>query len=263
MFKKPLRKKLSSFFSALILAGTLLPASVVSYSKPVFAADVPVQTGSASLATVSAGLVHSLALSSDGTVWAWGDNSEGQLGNNQSELHNSSTPVHVSDLTDVIAVAAGGAHSLALKNDGTVWGWGNNEYGQGGFGKVELKAGGPDYYMPDQFLKSYTPVQVQGLSDVIAIAAGMDYSLALKADGTVWAWGSNPYGQQLTNSSGGFSNIPSQIEIDSNGHKLTDITKISAGSAFALALKKDGTVWTWGGLLVDDQGVHNLVTYAQ
>lgn len=263
MIKKPLRKKLFSLFIALFFAGTILPASVVSYSKPVFAADTPFQSGGASLSTVSAGLAHSLALSSDGTVWAWGDNSEGQLGNNRSDLQKSPTPVQVSDLTNVVAVAAGGAHSLALKKDGTVWGWGNNEYGQGGFGKVELLAGGPDYYMPDQFLRSYTPLQVQGLTDIIAIAAGMDYSLALKADGTVWSWGSNPYGRQLTNTSGGFTNTPAQVQIDSYGHKLTDITKISAGSAFGLALKKDGTVWTWGGLLVDDEGVHNSVATAQ
>ncbi|AFQ43272.1 cell wall-binding repeat-containing protein [Desulfosporosinus meridiei] len=263
MLKKPLRKKISSCFMALMLLGMLLPASVVLNSTPALAAEVSVQAGSASLSTISAGFVHSLALDSDGSVWAWGDNSEGQLGNNRSDLHNSATPVKVNDLTNVIAVAAGGAHSLALKKDGTVWGWGNNEYGQGGYGKIELIAGGPSYYMPDEFLRSYTPLQVQGLTDIIAIAAGMDYSLALKSDGTVWAWGSEPYGNQLTNTSGGFSNIPAQIQIDSYGNKLTDITKISAGSAFALALKKDGTVWTWGGLLVDDQGVHNSVAHAQ
>jgi len=261
---KPLRKKFLSLFIALFLTGIILPASVVSYSKPVFAADAPVQTRSASLSTVSAGMFHSLALRSDGTVWAWGDNSEGQLGNNRSELQNSSTPVQVSDLTNVVAVAAGGAHSLALKSDGTVWGWGNNEFGQAGFGKIELIAGGPDSYMPEQYLKSYTPLQVQELTEVIAIAAGMDYSLALKADGTVWSWGSAQNGQLGGNPSakGLYTNIPGKVVVGTTGRELTDITKISAGSAFALALKNDGTVWTWGGLLVNDEGIHNASSTA-
>lgn len=260
---KPLRKTFLSLFSALFLAGTILPASVISYAKPAFAADAPVQTKAAGLSTVSAGMFHSLALSSDGTVWAWGDNSEGQLGNKQNELPNSSTPVQVKDLTNIVAVAAGGAHSLALKNDGTVWGWGNNEFGQAGFGKMEQIAGGSDFYLPEQYLKSYTPLQVQGLTDVIAIAAGMDYSLALKADGTVWAWGNTQSGQ-LGNPSekGPFTNIPAKVAVDTNGQALTGITKISAGSAFALALKNDGTVWTWGGLLVDEEGVHNVTSTA-
>ncbi|MDP4161393.1 MAG: cell wall-binding repeat-containing protein, partial [Bacillota bacterium] len=264
MIKKTFGRKLLSLFITVFLAGTILPASVISNSKPVFAADVPVQSVSARLSTVSAGIVHSLALSSDGTVWAWGDNSEGELGNNKSELQNSPVPVQVSNLTNVIAVAAGGAHSLALKKDGTVWGWGNNEVGQGGFGKSELLAGGPDVYIPDQYKKSYVPLQVQGLTNIVAIAAGADYSLALKADGTVWAWGNNAYGQLGTPSvNAQFTITPVQVEDDVNGHKLTDITKISAGSAFALALKKDGTVWTWGGLLVDFEGVHNTVSLAQ
>lgn len=252
MIRKPLRKTLSGLFIALFFVGTILPASVVLNSKPVLAADTPiVQSAGISLSTVSAGIMHSLALSSDGTVWAWGDNSEGQLGNNNSQLQNSPTPIHVSDLTNVIAVAAGGAHSLALKKDGTVWGWGDNEFGQGGFAKEELK--------------SYVPVQVQGLTNVIAIAAGTDYSLALKADGTVWAWGNNAYGQLGSPSVNGqtMTNTPVQVEEDINGNKLTDITKISAGSAFGLALKKDGTIWTWGGLLVDLDGVHNAVSLAQ
>lgn len=261
MIKNPLINKLLSLFIALIFTGTVLSASVFSYSKPVFAADA-VSSGSASLSTVSAGLGHSLSLNSDGTVWAWGDNSEGQLGNNNEDLQTSPTPVQVNNLSNVVAVAAGGAHSLALKKDGTVWGWGNNEFGQSGFGTVELIAGGPDYYMPDQFLKSYKPLQVQTLTDVIAIAAGIDYSLALTADGTVWSWGSQPYGRQLYNDPGTFIVTPQQVKTNSD-HNLTDITKISAGSAFALALKNDGTVWTWGGLLVDGEGVHNTVSTAQ
>ncbi len=93
---------------------------------------------------------------------------------------NRLTPVQVSDLSGVIAIAAGEYHSLALKSNGTVWAWGRNNYGQLGNGTTTNKN---------------TPVQVSGLSSVIAIAAGTFHSIALKSDGTVWAWGVNEYGQ--------------------------------------------------------------------
>ena len=125
--------------------------------------------------TISGGGYHSLALKKDGTVWAWGHNEYGQLGDGTQTLGRL-TPVQVSGLSGVIAIAAGEYHSLALKSDGTVWAWGGNYEGQLGDGTTNNKL---------------TPVQVSGLSGVIAIAASYRHSLALKSDGTVWAWGSN------------------------------------------------------------------------
>src|SRR3990172_5684448 len=93
---------------------------------------------------------------------------------------NRKTPVRVKDLTDVIAIAGGYLHSLALKSDGTVWAWGNNYYGQLGNG---LRA------------NSTAPVLVNGLSNVSKIQGGYIHSLALVSDGTVWTWGNNQYGQ--------------------------------------------------------------------
>ncbi len=102
-------------------------------------------------ASVAAGAYHSLGLKSDGTVWAWGYNYSSQLGNGSTSNRTTPVQVQVSGLSDVIAIAAGDDHSLALKNDGTVWAWGTS-------------IGDPSL-----------------LSDVIAIAAGNDHSLALNS----------------------------------------------------------------------------------
>lgn len=121
---------------------------------------------------------HNLAGKKDGSVWAWGENTYGQIGDGTTS--NRNIPALVSGLTNIVNVAAGGGHSLAIKNDGTVWAWGNNQNGQLGDGTNTNRL---------------TPVQVSGLSDVMAVAAGMNHSLALKSDGTVWAWGDNSCGQ--------------------------------------------------------------------
>jgi len=141
---------------------------------------------------------HSLALKSDGTVWAWGRNIDGQLGNGSNT--DSNTPVEVYELNKVIAIASSGwDHSLALKSDGTVWAWGND-------GSGELVDGGTN-------TNRNTPGQVSGLTDVAVIGGGYDHSLAVKLDGTVWAWGSNWHGE-LGNGTTTDKNIPVQANIN-------------------------------------------------
>ncbi|NIO61061.1 MAG: RCC1 repeat-containing protein, partial [Gammaproteobacteria bacterium] len=130
---------------------------------------------------ISAGYLHSLALRNDGTVWAWGRNYEGQLGDGTmyNERH---VPVMVSGLTGVTAISAhGGYHSLALRIDTTVWAWGMNYGGALGDGTRDNKD---------------TPVKVSGLTGVTAISVGGAFhSLAVKGDGTAWAWGLNDNGE--------------------------------------------------------------------
>ncbi|MBF0450216.1 MAG: hypothetical protein HQK75_05900, partial [Candidatus Magnetomorum sp.] len=175
---------------------------------------------------------HSLAVKTDGTVWAWGVNDYGQLGIGEA-TSDRYTPVNTVSASNIIDVAAGGHHSLALKNDGTVWAWGYNMSGQIGDG---TSAGGND---------RYTPVQVINLTDVAAIAAGSNHSLALKSDGTVWAWGEDSEGQLGDNSITPKSTPVQVVDSDGIGY-LEDIIAIDAGDRHSLALKSDGTVWAWG-----------------
>ncbi len=186
---------------------------------------VMISSGSTVTFTVGS---HSLALKSDGTVWGWGRNKYGQLGDDTTE--SSITPVQVLSLTDVIEISAGASYSLALKSDGTVWAWGDNQYGKLGHGiKVN---------------NEYAPVQVVGLTDVVAISAGATHSLVVRADGTVWGWGlknSGALGDGTTPHINEYSNKPVQAV------GLVDVVAVSAGGrGYSLAVKSDGTVWAWG-----------------
>jgi alpha-tubulin suppressor-like RCC1 family protein len=174
--------------------------------------------------SVSAGVFHTLALKDDGSVWTWGPNWYGQLGN--GSYNERKSPSIVENLTSVKEVAAGFFHSLALKDDGTVWRW-------GGYGDSTN-----EFPIKDQ---SPSPVRVKIIDQIVAIAAGGSHGVALKDDGTVWTWGYNNEGQL---GDGKFLNECSCEPRIVSG--LTDVKAITAGGAFTMALRKDGTVWTWG-----------------
>lgn len=190
----------------------------VSFIPPDGTSAVPTTTPGNSL-TASA---HSLVLN-NGTAWAWGSDQSGQLGNGSTT--DSSTPLAVGGLHDIIAVASGGAHSLAVTAAGKVWSWGANGSGQLGTGTNADSA---------------VPIEVPGLSGISAVAAGDNHSLALSDDGTVWAWGENSSGQ-LGDGTTVNRNTPVPVE------SLTDIVAIAAGKVHSMALARDGTVWSWGG----------------
>jgi len=188
--------------------------------------STPVQVISLSgIIAISAGRGHTLALKSDGTVWAWGENNSDQLGYDGPRVIYRNSPVQVTSLSGITAISAGYSHSVALKNDGTVWAWGNNEYSQLGVG------------MPTT--SRYTPVQVTSLSGITAISAGRNHTVALKNDGTVWAWGWNGAGQ-LGDGTTVDRSYPVQVT------SLSGITAISAGFVHTVALKGEGIVWAWG-----------------
>ncbi len=246
--------------------GELGDGTTISHNTSVQISDLN------SVTAIAGGYFHSIALKSDGTVWAWGRNNHGQLGDGTTTSRN--TPSQVSDLNNVTAIARGFDHSIALKSDGSVWAWGFNYYGQlgdetttdryspvqvSGLRDVIAVAGG---YYHSMALKSdgtvwawgrniagalgdgtytdrHTPVQVSGLNGVIAIAGGDQYSMAMKSGGTVWAWGTNPYGQ-LGDGTTTIRYTPVQVS------GLTGVTAIAGGRDHSIALKSDGTVWAWG-----------------
>jgi hypothetical protein len=210
------------------VGGTIpINGSVILMAKAWKNDFVPSQTTSVVFVVtgaVAAGRDHTLALASDGTLWAWGANACGQLGDESGQDQTSPAHVHGLDSVQLVAIAGGFYHSLALDSNGSVWAWGNNDYGQLG-----------DHSNEPRSLPTET-----GLTGVVAIAAGGWSSAALMADHTVRTWGYNHWGQ-LGNSSvtALSSNQPVQVE------GLSGVTAISAGGQHDLAATAD-PVWAWG-----------------
>lgn len=165
---------------------------------------------------------HSLGLKADGSLWAWGSNGYGQLGDGTTK--DSHSPVQIGSDKDWTHVFAGGSCSMALKTDKSLWGWGLNNNGQLGDGTTENRK---------------TPVRIGSERDWAQIALGYNHSIALKSNRTLWAWGSNIYGQ-LGDGTNEERLFPKQI-----GASDTWIV-LAAGARHNLALSENGTLWAWG-----------------
>lgn len=180
------------------------------------------------IVAVAAGGIHSLALDADGTVWGWGGNTSGQLGDG-TNTPEQLRPVRVARPKDLapgarfIAIAAGNYHSLALASDGSVYAWGLNESGQ---------AAGFDKHCG-------VPTRVWRTQDITAIRAGGHHSLALHSSGYVYAWGRNNAGQV---GDGTEQDRPWPTMVKG----LDRVIDIAAGQVDSIALCADGTVWAWG-----------------
>lgn len=182
-----------------------------------------------------AGDKHSLALTADGRVWAWGNNFYGQLGDGTNTQRLS--PVQVAGIDNVVAISSHSTHVLALRSDGTVWAWGDN-------GSDQLGTTTSQICPPISTPCSNVPVQVQGISAVAAVDAGGAHSLALKQDGTVWGWGYNGQGQ-LGNGTTMNTIHPMQV-LDASSQPLSQIAQVSGGGNHSTARGTDGRVWAWG-----------------
>lgn len=184
--------------------------------------------------SVSTYYTHAIAALSDGTVWAWGENAFGQLGDSLLNA-NTNYPVQVKGeygfgyLDSIVEVSCGYYHSLMLKSDGTVLSCGYNTYGQLGVNSTQT------WTVPRPVVG---PSGVGTLTNIIQIDAGSHSSIALRNDGTVWAWGSNAYG--TTGSGSGNNYYPVQVA------SLPQIIKISIKGGHVLALDINGTIWAWG-----------------
>ena len=218
------------------VGGSIGNGTTLSYSSPV-------QIGSLTTwRTVESKDTHSLAIKTDGTLWAWGWNGFGQLGLGDVTSPRSS-PVQVGALTNWVSIGRGsGSFSTAIKSDGTLWVWGLNSYGSLGIGNT---------------VRYSSPVQVGSLTDWKQVAQSSfgGATSAIKTDGTLWAWGYNAEG---TLGLGNTVDYSSPVQIGS----LTTWKKVSPTWLGFVALKTDGTLWSWGNNNYGEVGVGNTVKYS-
>lgn len=223
-------------------ASALSQLTVTSNSGSVSGGETVTVTGGAKVrfAQVSMADYHTLALASDGTVYAWGWNSDGQLGNGSSI--SSLVPIAVTTAgtpmagKTIVQVAAGDSFSLALASDGTVYSWGENGAGKLGDGS------GNDSDVPVAVTTAGTPMAGKTITQ---IAAGEETALALASDGTVYGWGDN-FASQLGNASNSDAPVPVAVTTAGTPMAGKTIKQVAVGDSYSLVLATDGTMYAWG-----------------
>ena len=167
----------------------------------------------------STGGGHALAITSDGTLWGWGNSSYSQLGD--APRNNSGRPVKIID--DIALISAGARHTMMVTSDGALWTCGSNRKGQLGVG-IQARP----LYLGPQYI----------MDDVVAISAGNEHSTAITANGELWAWGCNRHGQ-LGDGTTEDQHNPIWI--------MDNVSYVSAGASHTMAITTDGALWGWGG----------------
>jgi len=212
---------------AVCLGTTVAGASAVGAAAAVGASpDQPVVVAP----KIAAGLWHTMAIKTDGSLWAWGLNANGQLGiGGMSTSHHSSVykvePTRVGKAMDWANVACGENFTLALKSDGSLWTWGWNQDGQLGDGTTET---------------SYSPVRIGTDTDWVRVDGGFGHTIALKSDGSLWAWGANWEGQCGLGTTDERIYTPTRVGTDN------DWVAFTCGWGHTVAIKSDGSLWAWG-----------------
>lgn len=218
-----MKKKFLSLALALVLClGLSLPAAAFDMGK------------AGTYNTVSTAVLHTGAIDQNGSLWMWGNNKYGQLGNG-SVGEDQTTAVNV--LNNVVSVSCGGSHTAAIKADGSLWMWGDDKYGQ-------IGVGGNVKYKDDIFTFQYVPVKV--MDSVVAVSCGGSHTAAIKTDGSLWMWGSNSSGQ-IGNGGGGNAQKESGLAYQNVPVKIMDnVAAVSCGGDDTAAIKTDGSLWMWG-----------------
>ncbi|MCL2680419.1 MAG: hypothetical protein FWF11_02950, partial [Coriobacteriia bacterium] len=203
----------------------------------------PAQVGTATSWTqVSAGQLHSLAIAADGTLWSWGHNGNGRTGLGTT-TGNQLTPAQIGTATNWTQVSAGSEHSLAIRSDGTLWSWGTNGSGRTGLGTTTGN--------------QLTPAQIGTATNWTSVSAGGSHSLAIRSDGTLWAWGHNANGRTGLGTGSGSQNTPAQVGTATNWTQVSAAGEFTVPTGHSLAIRSDGTLWSWGS---NDLGAAGLGT---
>ena len=185
------------------------------------------------VAAVSYGMDHSAAIKTDGSLWVWGNNYYGQLGNGTCGSDGIDTAIPVKVMDGVAAVSCGYEHTAAIKTDGSLWMWGSNEYGQ-------LGNGGGGNVTDNTYIVQSTPVKV--MDEVVAVSCGKSNTAAIKSDGSLWVWGYAEY----VNGQGNATNDVS-VPIQTVPYRMLDqVAEVSCGDNHIAAVKTDGSLWLWG-----------------
>ena len=204
----------------------------------------PVQVGSLTTwSNIAVSMDSMVAVKSDGTLWSWGRNNYGQLGQNISTLINVSSPTQIGALTNwsrKISGSQGATFYHAIKSDGTLWAWGQNDQGYLGNGNASAQS---------------SPVQIGALTTWVQVSSGGYHGGAIKSDGTLWTWGSNTQGE-LGRGNTTDTNSPVQVGA------LTTWASVSCGNSFTLAVTTSGTLWAWGNNDYGQLGQNNLTKYS-